>query len=54
MVLNISYEPGSDVIITEFVPPPDTPMEDQYKASAPPSPFRVKRDISLYHHAKPW
>ena len=30
MVLNLSYEPGSDVVVLEFIPPPDMPEKDQW------------------------
>mmetsp|Transcript_45942 Transcript_45942/g.103102 ORF Transcript_45942/g.103102 Transcript_45942/m.103102 type:complete len:741 (-) Transcript_45942:201-2423(-) len=30
MILNLSYEPGSDVLVLEFVPPPDMPEKDQW------------------------
>lgn len=30
MVLNLSFEPGSDVLLLEFIPPPDLPEKDQW------------------------
>mmetsp|Transcript_81854 Transcript_81854/g.162536 ORF Transcript_81854/g.162536 Transcript_81854/m.162536 type:complete len:949 (+) Transcript_81854:65-2911(+) len=31
MILHLSYEPGSDVLVTEFIPPDDVPVEQQWK-----------------------
>ena len=30
MVLNLSFEPGSDVLLLEFIPPPELPEKDQW------------------------
>lgn len=30
MILNLSFEPGSDVLVLEFIPPPDMPEQDQW------------------------
>eukprot|EP00933_Yihiella_yeosuensis_P026512 TRINITY_DN20591_c1_g1_i2.p1 TRINITY_DN20591_c1_g1~~TRINITY_DN20591_c1_g1_i2.p1 ORF type:complete len:964 (+),score=232.40 TRINITY_DN20591_c1_g1_i2:96-2894(+) len=43
MVLNISYEPGSDVVITEFVPPPDIPAQDQWQGPKTFTAHRAKQ-----------
>lgn len=42
MVVHVSYEPGSDVLITEFTPPPDVPEEQRYKG---PCRFTARRVV---------
>lgn len=42
MVLNVSYEPGADMLITEFIPPPDVPVEQQWKG---PRKFTSRRVV---------
>ncbi|CAK0839089.1 unnamed protein product, partial [Prorocentrum cordatum] len=50
MVLNLSYEPGSDVMTTEFIPPPDVPEEQRWKG---PSRFTATRSASAAPEAAP-
>lgn len=40
MVLNLSFEPGSDVLVLEFIPPSELPAEDQWSG---PKRFTAKR-----------
>lgn len=40
MALNLSYEPGADVLMTEFIPPPDMPEENKWKG---PTSFTAQR-----------
>lgn len=40
MVLEIAYEPGSDVLVTDFTPPTDIPEEQQWKG---PTKFTARR-----------
>ncbi|CAK9073204.1 Uncharacterized protein SCF082_LOCUS35885 [Durusdinium trenchii] len=40
MVLNLSFEPGSDVLVLEFIPPPEMPEKDQWSG---PKRFTAKR-----------
>ncbi|CAJ1350024.1 unnamed protein product [Effrenium voratum] len=43
MVLNLSFEPGSDVLILEFIPPPDMPESDQWSG---PKRFTATRMVA--------
>jgi len=40
MVLLLSYEPGADIVVTEFIPPPDVPEEQKWTG---PTKFTAKR-----------
>eukprot|EP00440_Ansanella_granifera_P017790 gb/GFBE01019321.1/.p1 GENE.gb/GFBE01019321.1/~~gb/GFBE01019321.1/.p1 ORF type:complete len:925 (+),score=196.95 gb/GFBE01019321.1/:1-2775(+) len=42
MVVNVSYEPGSDVLMLEFVPPPDLPEKDHWSG---PKKFTATRKV---------
>jgi len=42
MILKVAYEPGSDVLITEFIPPPDMPEEHRWKG---PQKFTATRVV---------
>jgi len=47
MILNVSYEPGSDVLITEFIPPDDVPVEQQWKGPRTFTSHRVTQQSAV-------
>lgn len=50
MVLNLSFEPGSDVLVLEFIPPSELPAEDQWSG---PKRFTAKRREGMKQEAIP-